>query len=208
MVSGVSTSPCERERIVSAEASEMPMLLKSLETVSVFVVGKELPPIILVYHNLVDMNFETETHKLLQQYFELFGNNSFRQIFTFDDRFVNLGATLHIITLHGQHLLEDTGGSVGVECPHLHLTKTLATKLGFTTQRLLCNKGVGTNGTGMHLVLNQVIELQHVDISNGRLLIHLQTGLAIIKSDPAIFRQACLLQLLLDLFVRGTIKNG
>jgi hypothetical protein len=45
MVSGVKTSPCDLERIVSADAKEIPMLEKSLVTVSVFVVGKGRPPL-------------------------------------------------------------------------------------------------------------------------------------------------------------------
>ena len=61
---------------------------------------------------------------------------------TINDVLVHLGSTCHVIRLNSQHFLQGMRSTVSLECPHLHLTKSLTTKLGFTTQRLLRDKAV------------------------------------------------------------------
>ena len=58
------------------------------------------------------------------------------------------------------------GGAVGLERPDLHLPKTLAAELSFSTQRLLRDERIGAGRPGMDLVLHQVDELQHVDVAD------------------------------------------
>ena len=64
-------------------------------------------------------------------------------VITIDDVFVHLGTTVHVIRLDGEHLLQRVGGTVCLQRPDLHLTKSLPTKLRLTTQRLLGNQAVG-----------------------------------------------------------------
>ena len=69
-------------------------------------------------------------------------NTRFRDVFTLDNGFVDLDTSNGVVRLDGEQLLEGVGGTVGLQCPHLHLAEALATELGFTTQRLLRNHRV------------------------------------------------------------------
>ncbi len=67
---------------------------------------------------------------------------------------------LHVVGLDGQHFLQDVGGAVGFQRPHFHLTEALATELGLAAQRLLGDQRVRAGGAGVHLVVDQVVQLQ------------------------------------------------
>src|SRR5690606_35818292 len=126
---------------------------------------KGVPPIYLdypdysIYSRLLDMNLETQTHQLSKQHLEGFGHISFRKVLSLHDCLVDLGSSLHIVTLHGKHLFQDVCRTVCIECPHFHLSETLPSKLRLASQRLLGDERVGADGPGMHLVFNQVVEL-------------------------------------------------
>src|SRR3546814_4158122 len=53
----------------------------------------------------------------------------------------------------------------------LHLTEALAAELRLTAQRLLGDEAVGTDRTRMDLVINKVVELQHINIAHGHLAV-------------------------------------
>ena len=57
----------------------------------------------------------------------------------------------------------------------------LSTKLRLTTQRLLRDKRVWTNRTGVDLVIDKVVQLQHVDIADSDRTVEDLTGAAIRK---------------------------
>jgi len=57
--------------------------------------------------------------------------------------------------------------AVRLECPNLHLTETLATELGFTTQRLLRHERVRSGRARVHLVIHQVVQLKIVHVTYG-----------------------------------------
>ena len=74
----------------------------------------------------------------------------------FHNRLVGTRTTSNVVRLDRQNFLEDVGGTESFECPHLHLTKALTTKLGFTTQWLLRDERVWTDATCVHLVVYHV----------------------------------------------------
>src|SRR5690554_3017510 len=77
---------------------------------------------------------------------------------------VHLGPAVNVVRLDGEHFLQGIGGTVCLQGPHFHLTETLTTELSLTTQRLLGNQAIGTGGTGVHLVIDQVVELEDIHI--------------------------------------------
>ena len=117
----------------------------------------------------------------LDENVERLGRSSFEVVVAFDNRLVNPGAALHIVRLDGEKLLEGVGGAVCFERPHFHFPETLATVLRFTTERLLGDERVGTDGTGVDLVSNQVTELEDVDHSDHDRVVEGLAGATIIE---------------------------
>src|SRR3546814_13699406 len=105
-----------------------------------------------------------------------------------DDVFVYLGTARDVVGLDRQHLLQRIRSSVGFQRPDFHLTKTLATELGFTAQRLLRNQRVWTRRAGVHLVVNQVMQFQIVHITYGDWAFELFAGTAI--DQPCLDRKS------------------
>jgi hypothetical protein len=65
--------------------------------------------------------------------------------------------------LNGQQFLQDIGCTVCFQRPNFHFTKTLTTELGFTAQWLLRDKAVWPDRTGVHLIVNHVVQLDDID---------------------------------------------
>ena len=89
------------------------------------------------------LNGQAQRTHFLDEDAERFGNTRLRNVFTLDDRFVNLDAPRSVVRLDGQEFLQRVGGAVSLKSPHFHLAETLTTELGFTTQGLLRNHRVG-----------------------------------------------------------------
>src|SRR3546814_5769649 len=54
----------------------------------------------------------------------------------------------------------------GLQGPDLHLAEALAAELCLAAQRLLGDQAVGADGAGVDLVVDQVVQLQHVDVAD------------------------------------------
>ena len=106
------------------------------------------------------------------------------------DVFIHLGTTVDVIRLNGEHFLQGVCCAVSFQRPHFHLTEALTTELSLTTQRLLSNQAVRTGRTRMHLVINQVVQFQHVHVANGNLALELLAGTTVEQSDLTGSRQA------------------
>ncbi len=83
----------------------------------------------------------------MHQYIKMIQVYQARNVISFHDRLISLGTTDNIIRFDGKQLLQDVGCTVCFQGPHFHFTETLTTELCFTTQRLLCNKTVGSDRT-------------------------------------------------------------
>jgi hypothetical protein len=73
----------------------------------------------------------------------------------------------------------DVGGAVGFQRPDLHLAETLAAELRLAAQRLLRDQAVGAGGTGVHLVVDQVVQLEHVHVAHGGRTLERLAGAAV-----------------------------
>ena len=86
---------------------------------------------------------------------------------------------MHVVALDGEELLERVRGAVRFHRPHLHLAEALPAELRLATQRLLRDERVGADRTRVDLVVDQVVELEHVHHAHGHLLIEGLAGAAV-----------------------------
>ena len=111
------------------------------------------------YLRLIQSDLETESAEFMEKHVKGFGDAGVRHRVTLDDGLVCLGAAGHVVGLDREDLLEGVGRAICLQGPDLHLTEALAAELGLAAQRLLGHQAVGAGGTGVHLVVNQVVKL-------------------------------------------------
>ncbi len=99
------------------------------------------------------------------------------------------------------------GCAISLERPDFHLSEALSTELGLAAERLLGDERVRTDRALVDLVIDHVVELEHVLVAHRDLIVISLTGLAIIQSNLAIFRQACLAELFFDLIFSQAVQN-
>jgi len=74
----------------------------------------------------------------------------------------------HVVGLHRQHFLQRVGGAVGLQRPHLHLAETPGRRnCALPPSGLLRHQRVRAGRAGVHLVVDQVVQLQHVHVADG-----------------------------------------
>ena len=81
--------------------------------------------------------------------------------------------------LDGEELLQRVGRAVGLHRPDFHLAETLTAELRLATERLLGDERVRTNRARVDLVVDQVVELEHVHDAHGDLVIERLAGPAV-----------------------------
>src|SRR4029079_15600928 len=155
-----------------------------------------------------DLRVEPEAPELLDEDIERLGDPRWLDLLALDDGLVRLDTSEDVVRLHGEQLLEDVGGAVGLEGPHLHLAEPLAAELRLATERLLGDEAVRTGRPGVDLVLDEVVELEHVDVADGDRSIEHLAGAAVAEVDLAVLRQAGVAQLVLDLRLVRTVEHG
>lgn len=125
------------------------------------------------------LDIDAQRADFFQQYVEGLRHSWFHTVIAIHDVFVHLGTAVYIVGLDGKHFLQCVRGAISFQRPHFHLTEALTTELSFTTQRLLSNQTIRTGRTRMHLVINQVVQFQHVHVADSNLAFKLLTGTAV-----------------------------
>src|SRR5690606_4682458 len=90
---------------------------------------------------------------------------------------------------------------------HFHFAETLATELRLSAQRLLGDERVGADRACVHLVVDEVPELQHVRDAHGYRLIEAFAREAIVQIRAAERRQSCFFQFLLYVFDGRAVED-
>src|SRR3989344_5164356 len=223
MVSGFLTSPNDHERIISGEANPIRMasnfstcpwfFSKFSRSFKAFPPGGaesgQCCPALDSRHVLFgfQIDIDAEGTNFLDQHVEGLGHARLHTVIAIHDVLVHLGTAVHIVRLHCEHFLQSVSGTVCFQCPDIHLPETLTTELRLTTQRLLGNQAVRTGRTRVHLVVYQVVQLQHVHVANGNRALELVAGTAVGQLHLAAFRQVCQFQHGLDFAFLGAVEH-
>src|SRR5215510_8043396 len=117
------------------------------------------------------LNVQTERLQLAHQHVERFGQARLEVRLAFDDGFVNLRASGHVVRFRRQQLLQNVSGAISFQRPDLHLAEALAAELRLAAERLLCNQRVRADRTRVNLVVHEVREFEHINVSHGHLLL-------------------------------------
>src|ERR1035437_9257320 len=97
--------------------------------------------------------------------------------------------------------------AVGLQGPDLHLAEPLAAELRLASQRLLGDEAVWACGTRVDLVLDQVVELEHVDDPDRDVVVEGVASAPVAQLDLAAAGQARALQLILDQLLRSSVED-
>ena len=124
-----------------------------------------------------------------------------------DDRLVDLGAAGDVVRLDRQHLLQGVGRAVGFERPHLHLAEPLPAELRLAAQRLLGDEAVGPDRARVDLVVDQMVQLQHVDVADRHLAVECLAGAAVDQRDLARGCEPGLVQHADDVVLAGAVEH-
>src|SRR5690606_27270665 len=134
MVSGFFTSPCDHSRIFSAEAKEMRIAENERGSLGF---SKKLKMSFMIYsllrrHRVVvhsptksigfdQLHVQAERLELFHEHVEALGEAGVERVVTLHDRLVHPSASLHVVGLDGEELLESVGRAVRLHGPDLHL---------------------------------------------------------------------------------------
>src|SRR6476620_7532060 len=162
----------------------------------------------LLLVRIEDLGVEAEAPQFLDEHLEGLGDPRWLDLLPLHDGLVGLDAPEDVVRLHGQQLLEDVGRAIGFERPDLHLAEALATELGLATQRLLGDQAVRTGRPRVDLVLDEVVELEHVDVADGDPAVEQLARPAVAQLGLAVVRQARLGQLALDVVLGRAVEHG
>src|SRR4026207_100940 len=161
-----------------------------------------------------DLHVEAQALHFLDENVERFRCTRLKRVIALDDRLINPGPSLHVIGFNGEQFLQSIGSSVRFQRPHFHFTKTLATVLRLTAERLLSDQRIRSNRTSVNLVSHQVPELHHIDVANDDLLIERIAGASVEKLCLTAFLHPSeslllpgIVQILANLFLLNSVKH-
>src|SRR5208337_3800881 len=120
----------------------------------------------LLLRGLDQLDIQAKRLQFANQHVERLRHARLHRGLAFDDSLVDFGAPVHVVRLRGQQLLQDERRAVCFQSPDFHFSETLASELRLATQRLLRDERVRPDGTRVNLVVHQVRELQHVDVTH------------------------------------------
>ena len=96
---------------------------------------------------------------------------------------------MHVVALDGQELLQRVGGAVGFHRPDFHLAEALTAELRLAAQRLLRDERVRPDRARVDLVVDQVVELEHVHDAHRDVLVE-GVARAAVEQDRLTARRA------------------
>ena len=125
------------------------------------------------------LNIQGQALQLFHQDVERLWQPWFQHVLALYDALVNASTAGHVVGLNSEELLLRVRRTVSFNGPDLLLSKTLTAELSFTTQRLLRNERVRTNGPSMDLLFNQVMEFKHVHNAHRHFVLERITGFTV-----------------------------
>src|SRR5690606_22496755 len=106
-------------RISSAEAIRM-LIWSKFELLGSRPLRKSIIVSLLPFGGYAEGDLEPESLQFLDQHVERLGDPRLREVLPLDNRLVHPAATVHVVRLDRQHLLQHVRGAVCLERPHFH----------------------------------------------------------------------------------------
>jgi hypothetical protein len=113
-----------------------------------------------------------------------------------------------VVRLDREHFLQRVRGAVRLERPHFHFAEALTAELRLAPQRLLRDQAVRPGGSRMHLVVDQMVELEHVHVPDRHRPLELLTRAPVVQRGLTRGRQIRECQEPLDLLLARTVEHG
>src|SRR5262245_40463990 len=153
------------------------------------------------------LDVEAQRLKLLEEHVERLRQAGFEHVLALDDRLVHPGATEDVVGLDRQELLQRVRRTVGFHRPDFHLAEALTAELRLAAQRLLGDERVRADRPRVDLVVDEVVQLEHVHHADGDHVVERLAALAIDQPRLADDRQAGHLERALDLVLGGAVEH-
>src|SRR5215213_4124675 len=157
--------------------------------------------------NRRQLDVEPERAHLLDEHVEALGDAGLEGVVAADDRLVDLGAPSDVVRLDREHLLQGVCRAVGLERPDLHLAEALTAELGLAAERLLGDEAVGTDRARVDLVVDEVVQLQHIDVAHRHPAIESLAGAPVVERHLARPVEAGHLEHVLDVGLLGAVEH-
>src|SRR5467141_4350826 len=138
---------------------------------------------------LHQLDVQTERLQLANEDVERLGHSGLDTRFALDDGLVNLRAAIDVVRLRRKQLLQDVRRAVSFQCPDFHFAEALAAELRFAAERLLRDERVRPEGARVNIVVDEMRELEHIDVTDGDRLVELVAAHAVEEVDLAGVRQ-------------------
>src|SRR5215470_14104986 len=154
--------------------------------------------------SLDQLHVKAQRLQLANQHVKRFRHAGLHGSFALDDGLVNLGSAINVVGLRRQQLLQNERRTVRFQRPDFHFSEALSAELRLSTQRLLSDERVRPDGTRVNLVVHQVRQFQHVDVTNSDRLLELLARHSVAQDRLARGRQSGVFEQRLDLaFLRA-----
>src|SRR5688500_12293979 len=134
---------------------------------------------------LLELDVQPQPADLVAEHVEADRCAGFQRVRAFDHRFVDLRAALDVVALHRQEFLKDVRRAVRLEAPHFHFAEPLAARAGLAAEGLLRDQRVRASRAGVDLVVDEVVQLHHVDVADRRALLEGLARAAVVELDLA-----------------------
>ena len=128
---------------------------------------------------LDELDVQAERLELLDEHVEALREARLERVLALDDRLVHARAAHDVVALDGEELLQRVGRAVGFHRPDFHLAETLTAELRLATERLLRDERVRTDRARVDLVVDEVVELEHVHDAHRDVLVEGVAGAAV-----------------------------
>src|SRR5574341_888118 len=153
------------------------------------------------------LDVQTQALELLDEHVERLRKSRFQRMLTFDDCFIYLCPSGHVVGLDREELLQAVCGAVCLESPDFHFAQPLSAELGLAAQRLLGDERVGAYGPRVQLVVDEMVQLQHVHVSHGHRLVELVPGPPVVQLRLAGFVEFGLFEHAANIIFLGAVEH-
>ena len=141
---------------------------------------------ILIKH----LDVKTDCLKFLDEHLKGLWHTWLWDIVSFNDGFIRLDTSDHIVGLHCEDLLQCVRSTIRLKRPDLHLAKALAAKLRLAAERLLGDERIWSRGARVYLIIHQMMQLQHIDAADRDAVLKRLARAPVIEHRLAIIRQS------------------